>query len=408
MVETLPVDIVHAVHYGFGHGALLRSMHEESGLTIGSANSNRFLHRCRGLVTAVVLAGFACFASAAHAGYAAIVVDSATGQVLNEVNADDANHPASLTKMMTLYLTFQQLKAGRLKLDQQLPVSAWAAARAPTKLGLVAGRTISVHDCILGMITKSANDAAAVAAEGIAGSEPRFAEMMNVQALLLGMTATHFENASGLPSPGDTTTARDLAKLAMALYRDFPQDTAYFATREFTFNGKLVRGHNRLMDRYAGMDGLKTGYTAAAGFNLASTAIRDGRRLFAVVMGGRTAVARDDLMARLLDDSFDHQQTPEVLVAQAGVVRTGKVGRALAALSPIKSAVADTVRARTRRTVRARRAVVATATCSAQRQRRGATCVRRKQGAHAPRTTSRLAQHKVNKSTVAATRAHDD
>lgn len=360
------------------------------------------------MLTAAVLAGFACFAGAAHAGYAAIVVDSASGQVLNEVNADEPNHPASLTKMMTLYLTFQQLKAGRLKLEQELPVSAQAAAKAPTKLGLVAGKTISVHDCILGMITKSANDAAAVAAEGIGGTEERFADMMNVQALLLGMSATHFANASGLPNPQDTTTARDLAKLAMALYRDFPQDTAYFATREFTFQGKLVRGHNRLMDRYAGMDGLKTGYTAAAGFNLASTAVRDGRRLFAVVMGGRTAVARDNLMARLLDDSFEHQQTPEVLVAQAGVVRASKLGRALEALSPIKSAVADTVPARTRRNRRSRRAVVASTACPAQRQRRGTACVRRKQGAHTPRTTSRLAQHKVKKSTAVASRAHDD
>jgi D-alanyl-D-alanine carboxypeptidase/D-alanyl-D-alanine carboxypeptidase (penicillin-binding protein 5/6) len=385
---------------------MLRLEREEFGLTIGSINSGRPLHRLRAILVAAVLGGFSCFAGAAHAGSAAIVIDPVTGHVLDEVNADEQNHPASLTKMMTLYLTFQQLQAGRLKLDQQLPVSAFAAAKAPTKLGLVPGRTISVRDCILGMITKSANDAATVVAEGVAGSEGRFVEMMNAQALLLGMTATRFGSASGLPDPHDTTTARDLAKLAMALYRDFPQDRAYFATRQFTFRGKLIRGHNHLMERYPGMDGLKTGYTAAAGFNLASTAVRDGRRLFAVVMGGRTAAARDNLMARLLDDSFAHQQTPEVLVAQAGVVRSGKVGQALAALSPIKSATADTLPAQPRHRRHGKRAVVARNTCQS---RRGTACARRKHGAHTPpRAATRLARHNTKKPTVVASRTHDD
>ena len=381
------------------------SAREESRLAIESMRAGWLLRRFRCMSALVVLAGFVGFVGPAHAGYAAIVVDATTGQVLNEVNADDQNHPASLTKMMTLYLTFRQLQAGRLKLDQQLPVSAWAAARAPTKLGLIPGNTISVRDCILAMITKSANDAAAVAAEGIAGSTDRFVEMMNAQALLLGMTNTHFDNASGLPSPHDTTTARDLAKLAMALYRDFPHDAAYFATRQFTFRGQVVRGHNRLMDRYPGMDGLKTGYTNAAGFNLASTAVRNGRRLFAVVMGGRTAVARDELMARLLDDSFEHQQTPEVLVAQAGVVRSSKVGRALAALSPIKSATADTLPAQPRyRRHRGKRVTVARSACQ---PRRGAVCVRRKHAAHTPRTAAKLARRNVKQPTVVASRTHD-
>ncbi len=365
------------------------------------------LRRFRCLSALVVLAGLVGFAGVAHAGYAAIVVDATSGHVLNEVNADEPNHPASLAKMMTLYLTFAQLKAGRLTLEQQLPVSAWAAARAPTKLGLLPGKTISVEDCILGMVTKSANDAATVAAEGIAGSEDRFVEMMNAQALLLGMTATHFGNASGLPNAHDTTTARDLAKLAMALYRDFPQDSAYFATRQFTFNGKLVRGHNRLMDRYPGMDGLKTGYTAAAGFNLASTAVRDGRRLFAVVMGGRTAGVRDNLMARLLDDSFAHEQTPEVLVAQAGVIRSSKVSNALAALSPIKSAVADTVPAQPHHRRRGKR--VAVAPNAACQSHRGAACARGKHAAaHASHASTRLARHNAKKATVVASRASDD
>lgn len=381
--------------------------HEEFRLAIESMGAGWPLHRSRCLAVLFALAACVGFVGVAHAGYAAIVVDAASGQVLNEVNATEQNHPASLTKMMTLYLTFAQLKAGRLKLDQQLPVSAWAAGRAPTKLGLRPGTTISVQDCILGMVTKSANDAATVAAEGIAGSEDRFVDMMNAQALLLGMTATHFANASGLPNSYDATTARDLAKLAMALYRDFPQKAAFFATRQFTFQGKLVRGHNHLMDRYPGMDGLKTGYTVAAGFNLASTAVRDGRRLFAVVMGGRTAAARDDLMARLLDDSFSHQETPEVLVAQAGVVRTSRTGRLLAALSPIQSAAADTVPAQSRHRRRGKRVVAAVR--NACQARRGAACVRRKHTtAHAPRTTTRLARHGGKKPMVVASRGHGD
>ncbi|MEO8987707.1 MAG: D-alanyl-D-alanine carboxypeptidase family protein [Rhodanobacter sp.] len=284
------------------------------------------------------------FASMAHAGYAAIVVDATTGKVLDAVNADQRDYPASLTKMMTLYLTFQGLKSGRLKLEQKLPVSSWAANKEPTKLGLRRGQTISVHDCILGMVTKSANDAATVMAEGIGGSEQHFAEMMNAQAALLGMSATHFDNASGLPDPKNTSTARDLVKLAMALYHDFPQYSPYFATQEFTFRGHVVRGHNHLMDRYPGMDGLKTGFTDASGFNLASTAVRDGHRLFGVVLGSRTAAVRDNLMAKLLNNGFDQRPTPPILVAEAAGVRPGsRAARLLAALSPIETADADTV-----------------------------------------------------------------
>ena len=285
------------------------------------------------------LFGLAGFAGVAHAGYAAIVIDPATGEVLNAVNADEQNYPASLTKMMTLYLTFQALQNGKLKVDQDLPVSSWAASRAPTKLGLRNGQTISVNDCILGMVTKSANDAASVIAESLGGSEGHFADMMTAQAALLGMSATHFANASGLPDPNNVSTARDMAKLAIALYRDFPQYAHYFATQEFVFRGQLIRGHNNLMDRYPGMDGLKTGFTDASGFNLASTAVRDGRRLFAVVLGGRSASARDNLMARLLDDGFDHQVTPDTLIAQVGM--PSRAHRVLAALSPIGTAEAD-------------------------------------------------------------------
>ena len=172
-------------------------------LAIKFIKPGRSLHRLRGMFAAVILAGFGIFTGVAHAGYAAIVVNPATGQVLSAVNADEQNHPASLAKMMTLYLTFQALQNGKLKSDQLLPVSAWAAAKAPTKLGLRAGQTISVRDCILGMVTKSANDAATVIAEGLGGSEDHFVELMNAQALRLGMADTRFGNASGLPDPDD-------------------------------------------------------------------------------------------------------------------------------------------------------------------------------------------------------------
>jgi D-alanyl-D-alanine carboxypeptidase len=297
------------------------------------------LGRFLGLLVAMFVLGLGCFAGVAHAGYAAIVIDPATGEVLSAVNADEQNYPASLAKMMTLYLTFQALQSGKLKIDQELPVSRWAASRAPTKLDLRAGQTISVNDCILGMVTKSANDAATVVGEGLGGTEGHFADMMNAQAALLGMSSSHFANANGLPDPENRTTARDMVKLAVALYHDFPQYSHYFSTKEFVFRGQLIRGHNNLMDRYPGMDGLKTGFTDASGFNLASTAVRDGHRLFAVVMGGRTARARDNLMARLLDDGFDHRPTPETLVAQAGM--GGSAHRVLAALSPIETADAE-------------------------------------------------------------------
>ncbi|OOG48091.1 D-alanyl-D-alanine carboxypeptidase [Rhodanobacter sp. C01] len=347
------------------------------------------------MFAALFLCGLGGFAGVAHAGYAAIVVDPATGQVLNAVNPDEQNYPASLAKMMTLYLTLQSLQSGKLKVDQQLPVSAWAAAKAPTKLGLRRGQTISVGDCILGMITKSANDAATVVAEGLGGSEGHFADMMNAQAARLGMTHTHFDNASGLPDPASVTTARDMVTLAMALYHDYPQYTHYFAAKEFMFRGRLVRGHNRLMDRYPGMDGLKTGFTDASGFNLASTAVRDGQRLFGVVMGGHTAGARDQLMARLLDDSFDHQQTPAILVAQAAGVGPSMTRRMLAALSPIGSAEAETVPVRQRQHRRGKRTVAASGSCTPHK---GVNCPRRDQAHHPARGAStRLAtQHRRN------------
>ena len=282
----------------------------------------------------------------AFAGYASVVVDAGTGEVLNEVNADQENHPASLTKMMTLYLTFEALQKGHLKWDQELPVSKWASEKSPTKLGLHPGSTVSVHDCVLGMVVLSANDAATVVGEALGGSETGFAKLMTAKAHELGMTSTVFINASGLPDDDQVTTARDLVKLAMALYQDFPDQYHYFSTREFSFRGRLIEGHNHLMYRYAGMDGLKTGYTSASGFNLASSAVRGNRRLFAVVMGGQSGGARDNLMATLLDNAFDHEETDPVLVAQAAGENRGGARSLLAALSPIGRADAATIEAR--------------------------------------------------------------
>ncbi|HEY0837346.1 MAG TPA: D-alanyl-D-alanine carboxypeptidase [Azospirillum sp.] len=236
--------------------------------------------------------------------YEAIVIDARTGQVLHEENADAITHPASLTKMMTLYMAFDALDAGKLSLEQAMPVSEHAQAQSPTKLGLRAGSTIKGETAILGLVTKSANDAAVVLAEAIGGSHSRFAEMMTRKARELGMKHTVFRNANGLPDDEQVTTARDFAVLSRALLTDHPKYYPYFSRRNFMYGGRSVHNHNRLMSRYDGMDGIKTGYIRASGFNLAASAVRDGRRLIAVVMGGKSAVSRDNRMAALLDDAF--------------------------------------------------------------------------------------------------------
>ena len=234
-----------------------------------------------------------------------ILIDVETGRVLSAENAEAITYPASLTKMMTLYLTFEALNAGQVRLDQYFPVSYEAASRAPTKLGLRAGESFAVQDLILGLVTRSANDAATVLAEGLGGSEPAFAERMTRKARQLGMTSTMYRNASGLPDPDQYTTARDQAQLALALYHDFPREYRYFATRQFYFQGRIIHNHNHLLDWYEGADGIKTGYIGASGFNLAASAVRDERRLIGVIMGGPSAGTRDREMAALLDRGFE-------------------------------------------------------------------------------------------------------
>jgi D-alanyl-D-alanine carboxypeptidase len=277
-----------------------------------------------------------------------ILLDAETGQVLSEQNADVLTYPASLTKMMTLYLTFEQLNQGRIRLDQPFYVSEWAASRAPSKLALIPGDSVAVRDLILGVVTKSANDAAAVLAEGLAGSESNFAQYMTAKARQLGMQHTWYRNASGLPDPDQRTTARDVARLALALYHQFPREYRYFSTREFDFRGMVVHSHNHLLEWYQGLDGIKTGYVNASGFNLAASAVRDGRRLVGVIMGGRSARSRDAQMASLLDQGFAYLpamrpaqpqpgQLPDALVAAAASLVTLPARAAMAAAAPTAS-----------------------------------------------------------------------
>ncbi|MDR3423580.1 MAG: D-alanyl-D-alanine carboxypeptidase [Alphaproteobacteria bacterium] len=242
------------------------------------------------------------------AGYADIVIDAETGRIIHATNADSLRHPASLTKMMTLYLTFQALETGRLSLGDYLPVSENASYQEPTKLGLRAGQRIRVQDAILGIVTESANDAAMVMGEALGGSEQGFAQLMTRQARAMGMTQTRFDNPTGLPDPAQVTTAHDMAILGAALIEHYPQFYPYFHTEGFTYAGVFHHNHNHLMDRYAGMDGIKTGYIRASGFNLVASVKRGNLRLIAAMFGGRSAVARDNRMAHLLDQSFAEAQ----------------------------------------------------------------------------------------------------
>jgi D-alanyl-D-alanine carboxypeptidase len=255
-----------------------------------------------GLIFAVVSTSSQSLAAAPVS--ASIVVDEASGQVLSQSNADVLTYPASLTKMMTLYLTFEALQKGKITLGQALPVSANAASQPPTKLGLYPGETITVSLLIRGMIIKSANDAAMVMGEALGGSVEGFAQKMNAKAQALGMTRTLFRNPNGLPDPNQHTTARDLSRLAAALYRDFPQYYPLFSETRFTFHGRIYVTHNRFVLNYPGADGLKTGYIRASGFNLAASASRNGRRVIGVVLGGRSPSLRDAQMWSLFDQGF--------------------------------------------------------------------------------------------------------
>lgn len=263
------------------------------------------------LAAAVAWAGSQLAGGDARAAdFAALVVEADTGRVIHSVDADVVTHPASLTKMMTLYLVFERLQQGRLRLDTRWRASAFAAQQAPSRIGLKEGQVLTVHQAILAMVTKSANDAAVVAAESLAGGERNFALAMTAKAEKLGMTETVFRNASGLPHPGQITTARDMATLALALQRDFPRYYHYFSAPDFSFAGVTHRNHNALLRSYEGADGIKTGYIKASGFNLVASAQRGGRRLIGVVLGERSPGSRNQMMADLLDKGFETVLAP--------------------------------------------------------------------------------------------------
>src|SRR2546421_5353988 len=258
--------------------------------------------------------------------FSSIIVDGNSGATLSASNPDASRHPASLTKIMTLYLLFERLDAGKMKLDTEMQVSEHASEQAPTKLDLRPGQTIRVEDAIKGLVTRSANDAAVVIAEAIAGDEGDFAKLMTRKARALGMTKTVYRNASGLPDDEQVTTARDQSMLGRAIQDRFPRYYRYFSTTAFNYRGQSIHNHNRLLGSVEGVDGIKTGYTRASGFNLVTSMHRGNRHLVGVVLGGRSGGSRDAIMRNLL----------------AGNLEKGANKRTVAAITERKPAHAST------------------------------------------------------------------
>ena len=282
-----------------------------------------------------LLLGQAAHAQVGSERYSSFVIDAGSGQVLEAAAGDEPRYPASLTKMMTIYMLFEALRDRRVSLEQAVPVSPHAAAMSPSKLGLVPGTYITVEQALLGLVTKSANDAAAALGELLGGDEDRFAQMMTLRARALGMSRTTFRNASGWPDPDQITTARDLSLLARHLIQDYPAEYRYFSVPYFTFHGRYIPNHDRMLQTYPGADGLKTGYIDASGCNLVTSAVRGGVRLIGVVMGASNGAERDSHMAALLDAGFERMGVPisrEPLYsrAPAGLI----AGAALATLPP--------------------------------------------------------------------------
>ncbi len=303
---------------GRGRSVVMRSVSSCSDAAPGSKAASRVLPAA--LAAAAILAAITSPADARrgrHHGhgharssggynppYAAMVVDVKSGRTLHAVNEDALRHPASITKVMTLYMLFEQMERGKLALDSELTISAHAAAQAPSKLGLRPGSTIEVEDAIKAIVTKSANDVACAIGENIAGSEERFAEMMTAKARALGMSRTHYANASGLPDAEQITTARDLTILARAIQDRFPRYYRYFQTRSFAFRGRVIGNHNHLLGNVEGVDGIKTGYTRDSGFNLMTAAKSEDRQIVAIVLGGKSGASRDRIMADLVRSSL--------------------------------------------------------------------------------------------------------
>lgn len=284
------------------------------------AHSRRF-SPANVLIAMIVAVATSVAAAPAWAGkYAAIVVDANTGKTLFSSHAEEPRFPASLTKMMTLYMVFEAMQAGRINKQTRVPFSAHAAAQPPTKLGVRAGNSITVETAIYALVTKSANDAAAALGEMLGGSEMGFARLMTAKARQLGMRSTTFRNASGLPNGEQKTTARDMATLGIALREHYPQYYSYFSTRSFTFGKTRMGNHNKLLGRVKGVDGIKTGYIRASGFNLVSSVKTGGKSLVAVVMGGNTGASRDAHMAELI-----RKYLPKASTRDTGPVVAGRV-----------------------------------------------------------------------------------
>ena len=303
------------------------------------------------LTCVTFLAGAAIFSAPAQAQantkYASIVVDAETGQVLHARYADNIRYPASLTKMMTLYLLFEAIEAGDVSWSESLTASKKAQDARPSELDLRKGDTIRVDEAVRSLVTKSANDVAIVIAERLGGSESHFASLMNAKAKSLGMTQTRFVNASGWPDTRQTSTARDLVILAERLMEDYPQYYSYFSTPSFTWEGITHKNHNNLLKKAEGVDGIKTGYTAASGFNVATSVERNGVRLVAVVMGGKTAASRDAHMIELINAAYREvasdpmrreQLIAELGAAQSRILEPGERLSSQGAAAPIREA----------------------------------------------------------------------
>lgn len=291
--------------------------------------------------TAVLLVGLlwlppAAWAQIGSERYSSIVIEARTGRQLSAVNPDEPRHPASLTKMMTLYMAFEALRDRRVSRETLVPVSPHASSMMPSKLGLVPGTQLTVEQAILGLVTKSANDAASALGELLGGNEDNFAQMMTLRAHALGMTRTTFRNASGLPDDDQVSTARDLATLGRRLVTDFPNDYRYFSTPSFRFHGQVIQNHDHLLETYPGADGIKTGFITASGFNLVTSAVRSDVRLVGVVLGASRAVERDLHMAVLLNQGFEMLDVaPPVLAAHRDVPRGSLIPQANAAVLPL-------------------------------------------------------------------------
>jgi D-alanyl-D-alanine carboxypeptidase len=271
-------------------------------MSLFSVNARRSLSAVAG---GLALSGGLAFGAHAQEKYAAFVVNAETDEVLYESFGTEARYPASLTKVMTLYMVFDALKSGELTLDERLPVSANAAAQPRSNLALKKGETIRVSDAIKALITKSANDVAVVVAERLGGTEERFAALMTVRARLMGLTDTRFYNASGLPDDRQVTTAQDMARLAEAILEDHPEYYGYFSLTEFTWAGVTHKTHNDLLKTGDGVDGMKTGYTRASGYNLMTSVKRDGEpRLIVIMLGGASAKARNTHVSDLITTAY--------------------------------------------------------------------------------------------------------